>query len=132
MEEKNQQEVINQLGMIEHQMRSLQEQLMAVDKGIVELGSLNIGLDDLKGSSGKEIIAPLGKGIFVKTKLISEDLIVDIGNKNLIKKDIPKTQELILKQIKNLETAKKEIDKNLDLVSEEAQKVMGDFKEKNN
>ena len=67
MEEKNQQEVINQLGMIEHQMRSLQEQLMAVDKGIVELGSLNIGLDDLKGSSGKEIIAPLGKGIFVKT-----------------------------------------------------------------
>jgi prefoldin alpha subunit len=118
--------------MIEHQMRSLQEQLMAVDKGIVELGSLNIGLDDLKGSSGKEIIAPLGKGIFVKTKLISEDLIVDIGNKNLIKKDIPKTQELILKQIKNLETAKKEIDKNLDLVSEEAQKVMGDFKEKNN
>ena len=47
MEEKNQQEIINQLGMIEHQMRNLQEQLMTVDKGIVELGSLNIGLDEL-------------------------------------------------------------------------------------
>lgn len=131
MEEKNQQEITNQLGMIEHQMRNLQEQLMAVDKGIVELGSLNIGLDDLKGSEGKEIIAPLGKGIFVKTKLISEDLIVDIGNKNLIKKSIPKTQELIKKQIKNLEAAKEEINRNLDIVGKEAEKVMGDFKEKN-
>ena len=131
MEEKNQQEIINQLGMIEHQMRNLREQLMAVDKGIVELGSLNIGLDDLKGSEGKEIIALLGKGIFVKTKLISENLIVDIGNKNLIKKNIPDTQELIKKQIKNLETAKEEINENLDLISKEAEKVMADFKEKN-
>jgi prefoldin alpha subunit len=131
MEEKNQQEIINQLGMIEHQMRNLQEQLMTVDKGIVELGSLNIGLDDLKDSQGKEVIAPLGKGIFVKTKLISEDLIVDIGNKNLIKKNIPETQELILNQIKNLEAAKEEINRNLDIVSQEAQKVMGEFKGEN-
>jgi len=128
MNEENQQEIIARLGMIEQHMQGLQEQLSSVDKGVMELNQLKFGLDELKGSEGKEIVASIGKGIFVKTKLLSEDLIVDIGNKKLVKKNIEDTQKLIEKQVVNLEEAKKEINNNLDLVSKEAEKLIKDFK----
>ena len=124
MEEKNQQEqqeIMFKLSMFEQQIQQLQQQLQAVEKGIVELDSLNLGLDELVGKEGKEIFASIGKGIFAKAKLISEDLIVDIGDKNLVKKTIPETQKLLKDQIEKLEEVKKELNKNLDVTSEELQ-----------
>jgi|TARA_B100000315_G_C14422133_1_gene516067 prefoldin alpha subunit len=128
MEEKNQQEILYKLSLIEQQMQGLHQQLHAVEKGIVELGTLNVGLEEFENPIGKEIIAPLGKGIFTKAKIISEDLIVDIGNKNLIKKSSKETQELIEKQIGNLEGAKEELNKNLEATSKEAEEVIKNFK----
>ena len=124
MEEKNQQEqqeIMFKLSMFEQQIQQLQQQLQAVEKGIVELNSLNLGLDELVGKEGKEIFASSGKGIFAKAKLISEDLIVDIGDKNLVKKTIPETQKLVKNQIKKLEEVKKELNKNLEITGNELQ-----------
>tara|TARA_Y100000296_G_scaffold33215_1_gene38443 strand:- start:2050 stop:2460 length:411 start_codon:yes stop_codon:yes gene_type:complete len=121
-EEKNQQkqqEIMFKLSMFEQQIQQLQQQLQAVEKGIVELNSLNLGLDELVGKEGKEIFASIGKGIFAKAKLISEDLIVDVGDKNLVKKTIPETQNLIKDQIGKLEEVKVELNKNLDATSSE-------------
>ena len=121
-EEKNQQkqqEIMFKLSMFEQQIQQLQQQLQAVEKGIVELNSLNLGLDELVGKEGKEIFAWIGKGIFAKAKLISEDLIVDVGDKNLVKKTIPETQNLIKDQIGKLEEVKVELNKNLDATSSE-------------
>lgn len=121
MEQQNQeqQELMYKLSMFEQQMQQIQQQLKAIDQGIAEIGSLNLGLDDFKGAEGKEVLAPLGKGIFAKTKLLSEDLIVDIGGKNFVKKTIPQTQELIQGQIKKLEEIKKELHKNLESLNQE-------------
>ena len=69
-------------------------------------------------------MAPLGKGIFIKAKIISDKLIVDIGNKNLVKKNIKETQKLIKEQIEKLEEAKKDLDENLEATSKEAEKII--------
>jgi prefoldin alpha subunit len=122
MEEKNQQEqqeIMFKLSMFEQQIQQLQQQLQAVEKGIIDLSSLNLGLDEVVGKEGKEIFASIGKGIFAKAKLISEDLIVDIGSKNFVKKTIPETQELVKNQIENLEEVKKELNNNLESASNE-------------
>jgi prefoldin alpha subunit len=122
MEEKNQQEqqeIMFKLSMFEQQIQQLQQQLQAVEKGIIDLSSLNLGLDEVVGKEGKEIFASIGKGIFAKAKLISEDLIVDIGSKNFVKKTIPETQELVKNQIENLEEVKKELNNNLEATSNE-------------
>ena len=122
MEEKNQQEqqeIMFKLSMFEQQIQQLQQQLQAVEKGIIDLSSLNLGLDEVVGKEGKEIFASIGKGIFAKAKLISEDLIVDIGSKNFVKKTIPETQELVKNQIENLEEVKKELNNNLESTSNE-------------
>ena len=122
MEEKNQQEqqeIMFKLSMFEQQIQQLQQQLQAVEKGIIDLSSLNLGLDEVVGKEGKEIFASIGKGIFAKAKLISEDLIVDIGSKNFVKKTIPETQKLVKNQIENLEEVKKELNNNLEATSNE-------------
>ena len=130
--EEQEQEMLFRLSMFEQQINQLQEQIQAVDKGINELGSLTTGLDGLKDSTGKEIFAPLGRGIFIKSKVISEDLLVDVGGKNLVKKSIPQTQELIESQIIKLQEIKKELDNNLEAASREVEKTINEAKEKQN
>jgi prefoldin alpha subunit len=112
--EKNQQEIMFKLSMFEQQMQQIQQQLQAVEQGIVEMSNLNLGLEVLVGSKDKEILAPIGRGIFVKTKLLSEELTVDIGGKNFVKKSIPEAKEIIDKQIKKLDGVKNELNNNLE------------------
>ena len=126
--EENQQELIFKLSMYEQQIQQLQQQLHAVEQGIMEMNALNEGLGELVGSVEKEIMAPIGRGIFVKTKLLSEDLTVDIGNRTFVKKNIPETQKLIKEQLVKLRDVKMELNDSLDKVGEEMQRVVEEGK----
>jgi len=117
--DKNQEELMQKFGMYEQQIQQLQQQLEAVEQAIVEMSSLVLGLDELVGSKDKEILAPIGRGIFVKTKLVSEDLTVDVGGKNFVKKSIPETKKLIQTQVEKLEEVKKELEGNLEEINNE-------------
>ena len=130
MEQEKQREMIYRLSMFEQQIHALQEQLGAVENGINDLGSLNLGLDELRGSIGKEILAPLGRGIFVKATVSSEDLRVDIGGKTLVKKSIPETKEIIEEQVKKLAGVKKELGENLEKIDEEMRKAVEEIQGK--
>lgn len=121
--EKDQQELMLKLSMYEQQIQQLQQQLQAIEQAIVEMNSLNLGLDELVGSEGKEILAQIGRGIFAKTKLLSEELTVDIGGKNFVKKSIPDTKKIIEEQIRKLEDVKKELEDNLEKINEELTKT---------
>ena len=118
-QEKEQQEIMFKLNMFEQQIQYFQQQLQAIEQGIVEMNSLNLGLGELVGSGGKEILASVGKRIFIKTKIISEELTVDIGEGTLVKKTIPETKEIIIQQIKKLEEVKKELEENLEKINKE-------------
>ena len=123
MEEKEQ-ELMLKLSMFEQQMRQLQQQFQAVDESITELMSLDIGLDEIKGSTGKEFLAQIGRGIFVKAEIKSEDLTVNVGNKNLVKKSVPETKEILKEQIEKLEGVKKGLEEKMDEVQEEAKRLI--------
>ncbi len=124
MEKKKEQELMLKLGMFEQQIQQLQQQLQAVEQGIVELNSLNFGLDELKNGKGKDILSPIGRGIFVKTKLLSEELTVDIGGKNFVNKSIPETKKIVEEQIKKLGEIKNELEKNLENINSEIREVI--------
>ncbi len=126
---ENQQELMFKLSMFEQQIQQLQQQLQAIDQGIFEMNGLSNGLNELVGSVDKEILASIGRGVFVKTKLLSEDLIVDIGNKTFVKKNIPEAQELIREQIEKLNDVKKELEYNLEKIGEEMMKMYEEGKE---
>jgi len=124
--EENNQEFLFKLSMFEQQIGQMQQQINAVEEGIIELDSLNIGLSEINDSEGKEILAPVGRGIFVKSKITSENLIVDVGGRNFVKKSVSETQEIIKKQIEKLEEIKKELAKGLEDIGKEAEKVISE------
>lgn len=122
--EDNQQELMYKLQMFEQQMQYLQQQLQAVEQGIKDLNTIKLSLDELTGKKDSEILSPLGKGIYAKTKLISEDLIVDIGSKNFVKKNIPDTKKIIDEQLEKLEEVKVELKANMEKGSQEFQQML--------
>ena len=122
--EKAQQELIAKYQMFEQEIQVTQQQLQSVEQTIINMNSLNVGLDELVGKENKEILAPIGRGIFAKAKLISEELTVDIGGKNFVKKTIPETKELINEQIKKLEKVRKNLEETLERIDKELTKTM--------
>ncbi len=127
----SQQELIMQFQMFEQQIRIIQEQIQAVEQVIVDLESLNFELDELVGKKDKEIIAPIGRGIYASAKLISEELLVDIGNKNFVKKSIPETKTILQKQTKKLKNAKEELNKELEKINTELTNVFMKYQKPN-
>ena len=122
-----QQELIFKLQMYEQHINQIQQQLQAVEQGNLDLNNLMQGVEELKGNKDKEVLAQIGKGIYVKTKLDSEDLIVDIGNKNLVTKSIDQTKELIKEQLEKIGEAKEELNGNLEKVNEEMKGLVEEF-----
>ena len=120
MEEPNQ-ELMMKMQMFEQQMRQMQEQMQAIEQGMNDLMTLDLGLEELKGKTGKEIMAPIGRGIFAKAKLISEELIVDVGGQNLVKKSIDGTKEIINDQLKKLEQVREDVRGNMEQAGQEMQ-----------
>ncbi len=123
MTDNNEQELALKFQMFEQQIRMIQEQLQAVDQAILELGSLNLGLDELIGKKDSEILAPMGRGIYANAKLISEELLVNIGDKNFVKKSIPETKRVLQEQIKKLEKIREELNGELDKINAELTNV---------
>lgn len=103
--------------MFEQQIQMIYQQLQSVEQAMQDISELSIGLDEIK--KDKEIMAPLGRGIFVKAKTISEDLLVDIGEKNYVKKTIQETKDLIQEQVEKLEKVKEELNCGLEKINQE-------------
>lgn len=115
----DQQELLYKLAFYEEQSKNLQQQLQAVEQGILDLKTIYLDLDEIKGKNGENIMAHLGKGIFVEAKITSEDLLVDVGNKNIVKKSIEETKKIINSQTERLEKIKDELANTLDKLNKE-------------
>ena len=111
--EKNNQELLMKINLLQQQAEQFQQQLQAIEQNILELTTLNIDLDEIKGAKGKEILSPIGRGIFVKSKLDSENLNVDIGEGIFAKRNINETKEIVKSQIKKLEGLRENLDQGL-------------------
>jgi len=56
--------------------------------------------------------------------LLSEDLVVDVGGKNFVKKSIPQTRETIDRQIKKLEDVYEQLIKAMNDLNGEVEKLV--------
>jgi prefoldin alpha subunit len=120
--EKNQQELMMKLSMFEQQIQSINQQIQSVEKALVDLNDLNLGLDEIKKDN--EIFALIGKGIYTKAKITSKDLVVNIGGNNLVNKSIPETKEIIKQQMQKLTEMKQELEKALEEINTQLTNTM--------
>lgn len=116
------QERMVRLSILEQQARQINQHLEMLDQQIIELQLLKMSLDDLKKAEVKdEILASIGKNIFIKTALQSKELLVDIGAKTVVKRSIDETKELIDKDISSLSTTREKILEELNQLAAEIQ-----------
>ena len=60
---------ILELGMLEQEAMKLQQQMQMIDQPMFELQNLQFGLQELEKSGEKEMLANLGKNIFITLML---------------------------------------------------------------
>lgn len=127
---KEQQELMFKLSLFEQQIRAVQEQMQAVEQALVESTQLKLGLDELKKSKNKEVFSSIGKGIFIKSKITDEELLVDVGGKRFVRKSISETQKIIEDQEKKLSDVQKDLEDKLEEINNELTKTYMTAQEK--
>ena len=90
---------------MQQESERFEQQINAINMQISELDELKEGLD----LENKEILANIGKGIFVKANVKEKELFVNIGNNIVVKKNKEQTQEIIIEQILKLKQIKAQL-----------------------
>jgi len=103
-----------QLQIIEQEVNQLNQQSELIEQNLGEMNDLKEGLGFIEDENTKEILVNIGKKIFLPVEIKSRELIVEVGNKNLVNKSVSETKELVEKQIEKLESAKMQIGSRLE------------------
>lgn len=101
MKEEEKKKKYVELHILQQQLQQLQQQIVSLQQQVHELGSLSESLEEIKGvEKGTEILAPLGSGIFIKTKLEdSGEVVMNVGAKTAVVKNIEEAKKLVDEQI---------------------------------
>ena len=121
---QNNQEDMIRANLLEQEIRQVEQQIGLVDSQITELQLLSLRLDDIdKANKNDEMLASIGKNVFIKTELKDKELFVDIGAKTIVKKTIKETKEIIDKDINKLAELKERIVRDMNSLIQEITKM---------
>ncbi len=121
---KMNQEQIMQFQLLEQEANKLSQQMQLVENNLNEILEIKSGLEEIDKKETKEILANIGKKIYIPVEIKEKNLIIEVGNKKFLKKTIPETRELIEEQIVKLDSAKQQINERLEELQEDAGKLM--------
>tara|TARA_Y100000310_G_scaffold325935_1_gene390176 strand:+ start:2674 stop:3078 length:405 start_codon:yes stop_codon:yes gene_type:complete len=118
------QQQIMQIQMFEQEAQQLNQQLQLIEQNVSEMQDLELSLDEIEKKENNEILANLGKGIYIPVEIKDKKLIVEVGNKNFIKKTIPEAKDIIKEQLVKLISAKSQISERLNSLQSEISGMM--------
>jgi prefoldin alpha subunit len=107
--------------LIERHLQELNNRIDYVSQQISELEEFKNNLKFLKDAKNKEMLASLGKGIYLKSSCQDDNFFVNVGAGVVVKKTPKETAEIITSQIKNLHEAKTSLLASLEVY----QRLMG-------
>ena len=118
---------IMQIQMMEQEGNQLNEQMCLIDQNITEMNELNESLEEIDKGDSKDMLANLGKKIFIPVEIKDKNLIVEVGRGNFVKKSISDTKKVIEDQISRLSEGKGQIMSRLEELQGEMIKLIGEF-----
>jgi prefoldin alpha subunit len=119
----NQQDIISMQN-IDQEATYLNEQIQLIDQNISEFQELEVTLEELEKLESKEILANLGKRIFIPAEIKKKEIFVDVGSKTFVKKSLNETKDLLQVQLLKLIQSKKEISKRLDNLQGDLERLL--------
>ena len=119
------QEILQRAMQLRQESEYAEQQLQFVVQQIGELQDFEKGLEFLERSKEKEILAPLGKGVYVKADRKEEGKIfVEVGAGIVLKKTPAEARETIKGQIKRFQEARIQLNHQLHEHALEFQKML--------
>ena len=119
------QELIIQANFLEQQARELEGNLQIIDNQISELGQFLKDLDFLMNIKNEEILASVGKGVYIKAGMKKiERLFVEVGAGVVVQKSPKDTIEVIKNQIPRLKEARFQINAQLEIYREKLGEIL--------
>jgi len=118
------QEQIMQFQMMQEEANKFSQQLQMIESNLKEIEEIQNGLSEIEKKETIEILANIGKKIYIPVEIKDKNLIIEVGNKKFVKKSITETKELIKEQIVKLNSARQEITQRLEQLQEEAGRLM--------
>ena len=105
------QEHIIQIQLIDQEANQLSEQLKLIELNVQEMDELKLSLDEIDNldDNNKKILTNLGRKIYLPVTINDNNLIVEVGKDNFVKKSISETKKIINDQIERLNDAKYQI-----------------------
>lgn len=126
-EEKKQQaqQKYFELQLMNQQMNQLREQAAQLEKQMAENRKIQESLTEFSElKEGKEILAPLASGIFIKAQIQeSANVLVNVGGNTVVPKDVGSAKELMKSQLEELNKVRDEILGHLETMQKEASKT---------
>jgi len=123
-----QQEYMIKMQMLGQEAEQIEQQIQIIEQQNSELNSVRESLEAIKNfkekEDSKEILANLGKGIFVKADLREKELLVNIGKDVLVKKTPEETIKIIDEQTKKLLAGKEQFIERIAELQKEMQTML--------
>ena len=118
------QNIMLQATQFQKQYEELSQHLEIINQQIEELEQFGKQLSSMNGAKGKELLAPVGKGVYVRTELKDEKLLVQVGAGVILKKTPEQTIETIKGQLKRLLELKVQYSTKLDQIQDQLQQMV--------
>jgi len=118
--ENEMQAKILEINVMENRLRQLEQSLNIIDQQIMEQQMLQLNIDELKKvKKGQDMLFPLGRNLFVKGKLEDNELLINIGNGIVVKKEGEKAKDIVERQKLQLVGIREEIAREVERILNE-------------
>lgn len=123
-----QQEAFIKLQMIQQESVALEEKLQMIDHQIQEMQAIQTSIAELeRGKDEKrEILANLGKGIFIKTEVKEDKVFVNVGKDIVVRKTAKEAREILDDQVRKLVVGKEDIMARIEELQAEMRGIIGE------
>jgi prefoldin alpha subunit len=122
-------EEIIKINMIEQELEELGKRIEILEEQTKEIGAVRQAVSSIEGSE-KEMLASLGKGVFLRANIIDKNPLVNVGSNILIKKTPQEIKEAIDSQEKIMEEAKHEINERKGQLEKEKEEILTNIQKK--
>ena len=114
---------MQQMQEMKQNLQQMQQQLQLLEHQLLELDQVKDTIVEMKKSEkGQEILVPLGAGVFTKaTVKDNEKIIMNVGSSVAVDKTLSEAEELVLKQIEELQKIQEQMNKEFAGVSQQMQ-----------
>ncbi len=118
---EGEQEKLMNLSLLEQEANQINQQLQIIEQQMIELQILKLHLDDIEKTKEKEeILASIGRNMFIQTSLSSREIFVDVGAKTVLKKTPQEAKRVVDMDIERMTELRNKIMNELERISKEA------------